>query len=102
MSCLRSSASPSPSSRTGPNSSRWSRARRPKRSRSVNGGRAFEVLTREAEMLLDLSEIVIRQGMRVGHDVDQPSVEDPDLVFSEPLQGRLTFVNSGDLLSING
>jgi len=53
-------------------------------------------------MLLDLSEIVIRQGMRVGHDVDQPSVEDPDLVFSEPLQGRLSFVNSGDLLSING
>lgn len=53
-------------------------------------------------MLLDLSEIVIRRGMKVGLDVDQPGVEDPDLVFAEPLKGRLTFENGGDLISIHG
>lgn len=53
-------------------------------------------------MLLDLSEIVIRQGMRVSLDVDQPLVEDPDLVFAEPLKGKLDFENSGDLISITG
>ena len=53
-------------------------------------------------MLLDLSEIVIRDGMRVALDVDQPGVEDPDLVFAEPIRGHLTFANSGDLLNIDG
>lgn len=53
-------------------------------------------------MLLDLSEIVIRQGMKVGLDVDQPGVEDPDLVFAEPLKGHLTFDNGGDLINIHG
>lgn len=53
-------------------------------------------------MLLDLSEIVIREGMRVKHEVDQPSVEDPDLQFVEPLQGTLTFQNAGDLINISG
>lgn len=53
-------------------------------------------------MLLDLSEIVVRQGMRVDLEVDQPGVEDPDLEFAEPIRGRLTFVNSGDLLNIHG
>ncbi len=53
-------------------------------------------------MLLDLSEIVIREGMRVGFDVDQPFVEDPDLLFAEPLKGRLTFDNGGDLINIHG
>jgi uncharacterized protein len=54
------------------------------------------------KMLLDLSEIVIREGMRVKHAVDQPGVEDPDLVFAEPLQGTLSFENSGDLINIQG
>jgi DUF177 domain-containing protein len=53
-------------------------------------------------MLLDLSEIVTREGMRVNVEVDQPGVEDPDLVFAEPLRGRLTFSNSGDLINIQG
>jgi uncharacterized protein len=53
-------------------------------------------------MLLDLSEIVIREGMRVNHEVDQPGVEDPDLQFIEPLKGTLTFENSGDLINISG
>lgn len=53
-------------------------------------------------MLLDLSEIVIRQGMRVDLDVDQPRVEDPDLDFTSPITGKLTFENGGDLLSIEG
>ena len=53
-------------------------------------------------MLLDLSEIVVRQGMRVHVDVDQPGVEDPDLVFQDPLRGRLTFEHGGDVLSIHG
>lgn len=54
------------------------------------------------EMLLDLSEIVIREAMRVKHPVDQPGVEDPDLVFAEPLRGTLTFENAGDLINIRG
>ena len=53
-------------------------------------------------MLLDLSEIVIRDGMRVKHEVDLPSVEDPDLQFVEPLTGTLTFQNAGDLITISG
>lgn len=53
-------------------------------------------------MLLDLSEIVIREGMRVNHEVDQPQVEDPDLVFAEPMKGTLTFENAGDLINIRG
>lgn len=53
-------------------------------------------------MLLDLSEIVIRSGMKVNLDVDQPGVEDPDLLFAEPLKGRLTFDNGGDLINIHG
>jgi uncharacterized protein len=53
-------------------------------------------------MLLDLSEIVTREGMRVGLDLDQPNVEDPDLNFAEPLKGHLDFENSGDLISFHG
>ena len=53
-------------------------------------------------MLLDLSEIVIRENMRVDLDVDQPGVEDPDLQFVEPLRGRLTFENGGELINIHG
>lgn len=53
-------------------------------------------------MLLDLSEIVIRNGMRTAFEVNQERVEDPDLEFAEPIRGRLTFENSGDLLNIQG
>ncbi len=53
-------------------------------------------------MLLDLSEIVVREGMRVSHEVDQGGVEDPDLVFTLPLRGHLMFENSGSLLGIHG
>jgi uncharacterized protein len=53
-------------------------------------------------MLLDLSEIVIREGMRSSIAVDQPGVEDPDLEFVEPLRGRLSFANGGDVISIGG
>ena len=52
--------------------------------------------------MLDLSEIVIRHGMHVNLDVDQPGVEDPDLNFHEPLRGRLAFTNGGDLVNIHG
>jgi uncharacterized protein len=53
-------------------------------------------------MLLDLSEIVMRDGMKVEMEIDQPSVEDPDLVFDAPIQGSLVFENSGQLLNIHG
>jgi uncharacterized protein len=53
-------------------------------------------------VLLDLSELVSRKGMQVAHAVDQPGVEDPDLVFQEPLKGKLKFQNSGDLINITG
>jgi len=51
---------------------------------------------------LDLSEIVSREGMRSAVYVDQAGVEDPDLNFASPLRGALTFVNGGDLISIEG
>lgn len=53
-------------------------------------------------MLLDLSEILIREGMKSALDVDQDSVPDPDLRFAEPVTGRVEFQNSGDLLNISG
>src|SRR5688500_7639788 len=53
-------------------------------------------------MLLDLSEIVMREGMRVDLDIDQAGVEDPDLVFARPISGHLHFENSGDLISVTG
>src|SRR4051794_10816440 len=53
-------------------------------------------------MLLDLSEIAVRRGMRVAVDIDLPGVEDPDLVFAEPLHGHLTFDNGADLINIHG
>jgi uncharacterized protein len=53
-------------------------------------------------MLLDLSEIVIREGMHAGVDIDQPGVEDPDLVFAAPLTGHLDFNNGGDLVNFDG
>lgn len=53
-------------------------------------------------MKLDLSEISQRPNMRVVVDVDQPCVEGADFVCAEPVRGELTFVNSGDLLLIDG
>jgi uncharacterized protein len=53
-------------------------------------------------MLLDLSEIVMRSGMRSTVEVDQDGLADEDLRFAEPLVGRLQFENSGDLLNITG
>ena len=52
--------------------------------------------------MLDLSEIVVREGMRTGLDIDQPDVDDADLNFAEPLKGHLDFENSGDLISFHG
>lgn len=59
----------------------------------MNGGRP---------VLLDLSEIVVRAGMRSTIEVDQESVEDEDLRFAEPLAGSVTFQNAGDILRITG
>jgi uncharacterized protein len=53
-------------------------------------------------MLLDLSEIVMRSGMRSAVDVDQETLDDPDLRLAEPLVGRVEFRNGGDLLNISG
>lgn len=53
-------------------------------------------------MFLDLSEIVVREGMRTDLEVDQPGVEDPDLVFDQPIRGRLHFSNSGELINAVG
>jgi uncharacterized protein len=53
-------------------------------------------------MKLDLSEISQRPGMRVVVDVDQPCLEEADFSCTEPVQGRLTFINSADVLLIDG
>lgn len=60
-------------------------------------------------MLLDLSEIVIRENMHVELDLDElrrkgeeVRIEDPDFQFVEPVRGHLTFENGGDLINIRG
>jgi len=55
-----------------------------------------------AAMKLDLSEISQRPQMRVVVDVDQPGLEEAHFQCAEPARGRLTFVNGGDLLLIDG
>lgn len=53
-------------------------------------------------MELDLSEIVMREGMVARVEVDQPEVPDPDLSFATPVLGQLKFQNAGDLLNVTG
>jgi uncharacterized protein len=53
-------------------------------------------------MKLDLSEISQRDGMRVAVDVDQPCLEDAHFACAEPVRGKLTFTNGGELLVIDG
>jgi uncharacterized protein len=53
-------------------------------------------------MQLDLSEIVSRPGMRSSVSLDEAGTSEPDLVYLGPIQGRVAFQNSGDLLLIDG
>lgn len=53
-------------------------------------------------MLIDLSEIVIRDGMVTRLPIDQPGVEDPNLDFAAPLQGSIKFINAIEILQIEG
>jgi uncharacterized protein len=53
-------------------------------------------------MRLDLSEIVARPGMKSAVEVDQECVPDPDLNCLAPVQGRVEFLNSGNVLLIDG
>ncbi len=62
----------------------------------------MRLATENNTMQLDLSEIVMRDGMRVVLEVDKPTVEDPDLIFVEPITGQLEFTNGGDVVSIQG
>jgi uncharacterized protein len=53
-------------------------------------------------MQLDLSEIVLRPGMRSAVTVDEPGAPDADLEYLEPVRGDLRFQNGGSLLLIDG
>jgi uncharacterized protein len=53
-------------------------------------------------MTLDLSEIVHNSGMKASVEVSQDCLADPEIVCLEPLEGRVDFRNSGDLLIIDG
>jgi uncharacterized protein len=53
-------------------------------------------------MELDLSEIVHHPGMTSTVDVAQECLSDPEIVCLEPLEGRVDFRNSGNLLFIDG
>lgn len=53
-------------------------------------------------MQLDLSEIVHQQGMTSTVNVDLECLSDPEIVCLEPLEGRIDFRNSGNLLLIDG
>jgi uncharacterized protein len=53
-------------------------------------------------MTLDLSEIVHHTGMTSSVDVKQECLNDPEIICLEPLEGRIDFRNSGNLLMIDG
>ncbi len=53
-------------------------------------------------MQLDLSELVVREGMRTVMDIDLPPVQDPDWEFIQPIRGTLTFTNGGEVIGIHG
>lgn len=53
-------------------------------------------------MRLDLSEIVIRDGMRSSVELEGLALDDSDLNLAAPVDGRVDFQNSGDLLNIKG
>jgi DUF177 domain-containing protein len=53
-------------------------------------------------MTLDLSEIVHHTGMASRVDVNQECLNDPEIICLEPLEGRIDFRNSGNLLMIDG
>lgn len=53
-------------------------------------------------MQLDLSEIVSRPGMKSSLEVAQEGLDDPELVCLEPVEGRVDFLNSADVLLIDG
>jgi len=53
-------------------------------------------------MQIDLSEIIIRDGMTKRLAVDQTRVEDPNLVFVDPIVGEGVFTNAIEILTIKG
>src|SRR5437867_2503713 len=53
-------------------------------------------------MTLDLSEIVHNAGMVSHVAIDQECLDDPEIICLEPIEGRVDFRNSGNLLLIDG
>src|SRR2546423_1836634 len=53
-------------------------------------------------MKLDLSEILVRVGMRFPYEVEEPPIVDEDLECTVPIRGKLVFTNTGSVLLIDG
>ena len=53
-------------------------------------------------MKLDLAEILSNVGMRYKYDVEEPPIVDEDLECTQPVNGNITFTNTGSVLLIEG
>jgi len=53
-------------------------------------------------MKLDLTEILLRVGMRYPYEVSEPPIVDEDVECVAPIDGKLIFTNTGEILLIEG
>lgn len=53
-------------------------------------------------MKLDIVEILNNVGMRTAYTVNEPPFVDEDLECCAPVEGKLTFTNTGNILVIDG
>src|SRR5262249_6166926 len=70
--------------------------------RRLDGRLASGVWLGRGRMTLDLSEIVRNPGMASSVEVNQECLDDPEIICLEPIEGRVDFRNSGNLLLIDG
>lgn len=53
-------------------------------------------------MRLDISEILREVGKNVEYDIHEPPLVDEDVECTQPIEGRITFTNTGGTLLIKG
>ena len=53
-------------------------------------------------MKLDLTEIARIAGKRYHYDIDEPAIVDDTIVCTEPIRGRIDFINTGRLIVATG
>ncbi len=53
-------------------------------------------------MRLDISELLQEVGKQVPYDIQEPPLVDEDVECTKPIEGRITFTNTGGTLLIRG